>query len=264
MDFYLVGLKFKPIGWCLELHFNFPERCVKSRQDCFAGCWIPKRLLSCRNPVSLLCWSPFWKLLRATQCVLAGGEGYVVGFPLWWGLLGWVRGPRGCRGAWLLGVCRGGASPWEARTYPGTPSDCWEVLGWCSLRQAGDTLKAWAVVLLAQKQKAPWIENCRTLYYGMVLWQMVLWRTGRLQVTRGLWLRPALWGKKASRLPSSWDFGNVCQLEVLSVFCPQGWLLRIHLRMLHHECRFVNIWEQVGSSDCEVVPLFLGLSEDRS
>lgn len=25
---------------------------------------------------------------------------------------------------------------------PGAPSDCWEVLDWCSLRQTGDTLRA--------------------------------------------------------------------------------------------------------------------------
>lgn len=33
--------------------------------------------------------------------------------------------------------------------------------------------------------------------------------------------------------------------------------------MLPHEFGFVNIWEQVRSSDCEAVSLFPGLSEDR-
>lgn len=77
MHFYWVGLKFKLMGLCLELHFNFPERFVKSRQDCLAGCWIPKRFLSCRNPVCLLC-----KAFGTAACVLGGGgEGCVVGCP---------------------------------------------------------------------------------------------------------------------------------------------------------------------------------------
>lgn len=105
MHFYWVGLKCKPLGLCLELHFNFPERFVKSRLDCLAGCWIPKRFLSCRNPVLLLCEA------FGNRSLCSGRRRVCCWRPSRVRGLGLGVRPRGCRGARLLEICRGEALP---------------------------------------------------------------------------------------------------------------------------------------------------------
>lgn len=76
----LFGLKFKPMELWLELNFNLPERCVRSRQDGGAG-FALRRGFACDSPVSPAAGPPaapcsgrqgvFW---RGPRCLLVSGE----------------------------------------------------------------------------------------------------------------------------------------------------------------------------------------------
>lgn len=94
----------------------------------------------------------FWK----AACVLGGGEeGCVVGCPSRVLALGVGERPGGLQRsltAWDLQ--RGGALSLRILDAPRTSSDCWKVLGWSSLRQAGDALREHAVTVASPEKES--------------------------------------------------------------------------------------------------------------